>query len=384
MNARLLAAARFGLPLAAVVWWFAPIVRRMTDVGDFPAHARFAQQIADGTLTIPHFGYQLLVIGAHALVPGLDWRGAGAVVTIAAIAAAAGILARWVGTALSDAPPSWQLAAAAAVPLALLIAQPVLGPGALPRDPWLIGSFPPNQMHNPTTILSKAPALVLCGFGARALFGRTAGAATVAACALLALMAGLIKPSYLMALLPAVGLIALARARRVDWRLVICGLALPAALQLAAQYLFYYRLGTTGQTVLFAPLTVIGLHSPVDVLTLGWKLIASILFPLAVAAAFPAVWSDGRVRLAWAAFGAGAAWGYLFAEGGGQADAGNFLWSGQLAAFVLFAATAPALLARVAAEPRAAGVRARAACCATVLAWHVVSGVRHLHASWYA
>lgn len=385
MNARLLTTARYGLPLAVTAWWLAPIVWRMTDTGDFPPHTRFAQQIAGGTLAIPHVGYQGLVIAAHTIVPGVEWRGAAAIVTIAAVLGAAVVIAGWIAQALHDTAAPWQLAAAATIPLALLVAQPVLGFGTLERDPWLIGYFPANQMHNPTTILSKPLALMLCAFGVRALFGPAAATGgRIAACALLTVAAGTVKPSYLMALLPAVGLLALARGRRTDWRLVMLGLALPALLLLLGQYLFYYRLGTTGQTVTWAPLMVIGLYSSTTALTLAWKLIASILFPLAVVAAFPAVWREGRVRLAWLTFAAGAAWGYLFAEAGGQADAGNFLWSGQLAAFVLFAVCAVSLLTQVASEPRAIAVRVRAAACAAILGLHVLSGVRHLHQSWYA
>jgi hypothetical protein len=295
------------------------------------------------------------------------------------------LIARWIGRELVSAPSAARLAAMTIIPVALLIAQPVLTFGPLQRDPWLIGYFPPNQFHNPTTIASKPLALALFTIGVQALFSRARSTALfVGACALLVIASGLVKPSFLMAFLPAVALLACLRRRRADWRLVIGGLALPAIALLISQYGFHYRMGASGQTVLWAPLVVIGFYSPVDPLTIAWKIVASIVFPLTVVIAFPALLRDGRMRLAWFTFAAGAAFGYLFAEGGGQADAGNFLWSGQLAAFVLFTVCAAALVRCVSLDARTSAVWTRGAACVTALAWHVVSGVRHLHVSWFA
>lgn len=390
MKLRLPTVAMYGVPLAACTWWYTPVVRRMVDAGDFPAHVRFAQQIAaTGQPTIPHFGYHLVVIAVHAMVPHVDWPRAALVATLAGLLATAAVIVWWIASAVPASMRTLRLVAAALLPPALLIVQPVLSFAPLHRDPWLIGYFPPSQFHNPTTLFSKPFALALFGFGAVAAFGGDASAWSIAGCGVLVLASALVKPSFLMAFLPAVGLLALARFRRANWRLLIAGLAVPAVAILAAQYLMRYRFQADyGVSVIFAPLMVVGLYSPTDVATLAWKLVASLAFPIAVTALWaPAAVRDRSMQLAWLTVAVGVSWGYLFAEGGGKASAGDFLWSGQLAVFLMFVVAAVFLLRRVA-EPRPAGRGAghadlRAMACVAVLALHVVSGVRHLHVSWF-
>ena len=46
--------ALYGVPAAMCLWWFGPVLYRMTDLGDFPGHIRFAQAMAaTGRVTIP-------------------------------------------------------------------------------------------------------------------------------------------------------------------------------------------------------------------------------------------------------------------------------------------------------------------------------------------
>ena len=118
-------------------------------------------------------------------------------------------------------------------------------------------------------------------------------------------------------------------------------------------------------------------------MTLCWRLAASVLFPLAAVVCFSSVRADHRVQLGWATFLIGAAFGYLLAEGGRPGD-GNFLWSGQLAAFVLFAATAVAVLRAAAVGGAGASRLGRFALCGGIFLWHVTSGIQHLYATWLA
>ena len=145
----------------------------------------------------------------------------------------------------------------------------------------------------------------------------------------------------------------------------------------------YYALNAEGASIILAPLHVIGFYAPTDFVTLAWRLVASVLFPLAAVACFPSVRADRRVQIGWATFLIGAAIGYLLAEGG-RADNGNFLWSGQLAAFVLFVATAVAVLRAAAASGAGASRLGRFALCGGVFLWHVTSGIQHLYATWLA
>ena len=85
-----------------------------------------------------------------------------------------------------------------------------------------------------------------------------------------------------------------------------------------------YALNAEGASVILAPLHMIGFFAPTDFVTLAWRLVASVLFPLAAVACFPSVRADRRVQIGWATFLIGAAFGYLLVEGD-YAASGNFL-----------------------------------------------------------
>ncbi len=389
MSVTLRRAAVIGVPLALCAWRFAPIFSQMTNVGDFPAHARFAEEIArTGQVTIPHFFYELSLIAVHALRPAESWKSAAMVVSMTTVLLTTLLLSRWVTSVVPESNFPLRLAAVVILPMALLTLQPVLPLGPLEREPWFIGAFPANQYHNPTTLLSRPVALALFGFGIFAAFGPSRPWRSIAGCAALVLVSGLIKPSFLMAFLPAVGLIAIVNWKRADWKLLALGLGIPTTLLLAGQFALRYRVqADDGVAIVYAPLLVLGLYGPTDLVTLGTRLVASVLFPLVVTIVFlPQALRERGVVLSWLAFAVGISWGYLFAETGGKTSAGDFLWSGQLTAFLLFAVTAMFLLKQVALPPPHSSrgwVYTRVALCCVLLVWHVVSGVRHLQRSWF-
>jgi len=318
--------------------------------------------------------------------PGAGWQSANYVVALAGQLATVALLTSWVAARL-PAHVAVRVFAAVVLPLTLLVAQPVLPPEPMARDPWLIGFFPPNQLHNPTTLLSKPIALALFGFGVAAAFGGGVPAGGLAACVVLVFASGLVKPSFLMAFLPAVGLWALASWRRARWTLLVAGLAVPTVLLLSWQfYLRYLLQANDGVNIAWAPLLVIGLYVPTDAVSLATRLLASILFPLSVTLCFARQsWRDRAMVLAWTTLAIGIAWGYLFAEMGGKTSAGDFLWSGQLAVFLLFAVAAAFLVRQLTdAGGARVGTWARGAVCFAILGWHVRSGLQHLQSSWYA
>ena len=368
--------------VAVCVLRFVPVVARMLEGGDFPDHIRFAQRLFESGQWLPHFGYQMFVIGVHQALPGMTWPGAAMTVTMAGTIATSLILAWWITSAMPYQPARFVLAAV--LPVVLLTVQPVLLPGPVERDPWLIGYFPPNEWHNPTTLFSKPVMLVLFALGVGAVAGGRVSGRTVLGGACLVLLSVAIKPSFLMAFLPVIALAAIVRWRRADWRLVVIGYALPAALFLAGQYLAYYASGASGNSLRYAPLFAIGVFSPTDAATLWWKLSASIVFPAAVVLCFPGAMRDLRLLLAWGTFLVALGWGYLLAEDGRQVDHGNLLWSGQLAAFLLFAVSAVWLVERLVGRPGSSRVSmwARTSICLAVLAWHFESGIRHFQTSW--
>ena len=370
-------------PMVCVIA-FTAVVMRMLSTSDFEIHVEFAHRLAETGALLPHFGYHTLVIVVQALTPA-DWTAAAGIVTLGAVAACAAVVADWLRRALSTSDTTL-LVAAALVPAAVLVLQPVLPLDPTRYDAWLFGYFPPNQWHSPTTLFSKPFALLLLALGPAVVWpieGNLAGRGRMLASAVLVVTSVLVKPNFIMAFLPALSVLAVLHWRYTDWRWLGISFGLPAIAVLAWQYDIAYALTTERSGVILAPLHVIGLRSPTDLVTLGWRLAASVLFPLAAVACFPSVRADRRVQLGWATFLVGAAFGYLLAEGN-QADHGNFLWSGQLAAFVLFAASAVAVLRAAAAGGTGAGRLGRFALCGCVFLWHVMSGIRHLNSSWFA
>ena len=363
---------------------FTAVVARMLSVLDFESHIKFARQLAETGAMLPHFGYHIMVIVVHALTPA-DWVAAAGIVTLGGVAGSAAVLAWWLRGALSTSA-SALLVAAALVPAALCVLQPVLPLDPTRYDAWLFGYFPPNQWHSPTTLFSKPFALLLLGLGPAVVWsarGARASQTRILTSTALVVMSVLVKPNFIMAFLPALSALAVLHWRRTDWRWLGLGFAVPAVAVLGWQYYVTYALNAEGAGVILAPLHVIGLRAPTDLVTLAWHLVASVLFPLAAVTCFPSMRADRRVQLGWATFVVGAAIGYLLAESSGV-DSGNFLWSGQLAAFALLAASTVAVL-REAATGGAGVLRlSQFALCGSIFLWHVASGIQHLYTSWFA
>jgi hypothetical protein len=114
----------------------------------------------------------------------------------------------------------------------------------------------------------------------------------------------------------------------------------------------------------------------VDAAAIARSLLASLAFPLAVAALWPrAAWRDPALRLAWGGTLVGLFISYFIAEAGDRLYDGNFLWTGQMAVFVLFVAAAAFVRGNLAG--RNGLLYARAAAVAIVLLLHVQAGIRH-------
>ena len=366
---------------------FMPVVTRMLTVPDFAVHIENARRLAETGALLPHFGYHALVILVQTLTQA-DWPAAAGIVTLGGVAACAVVVAWGLRVGVPGISGSALLVAGALVPAALLLVQPILPLDPTRYDAVLFGYFPPNQWHSPTTLFSKPFALLLLGLGPAVVWtahGARAGRTPMLASAALVVMSALVKPNFVMAFLPGLGVLAVLHWRRTDWYWLGIGFAMPAIAVLAWQYAVAYVQDAREVRVILAPLHVIGHYAPTDVVTLGWRLAASVLFPLAAAACFPSVRADRRVQLGWTTFLIGAAIGYLLAEDV-HAGTGNFLWSGQLAAFVLFAASAVAVL-RTAANG-GVGVSlsrlGRFALCGSVFLWHVMSGIQHAYSTWFA
>jgi len=340
---------------------------------DYAPHAGWAQQLAEtGRIAPPHPLFHLLTAAVHALLPVPSYLAAAVIVGTAAQVGLALVLYR-----LILAEPEQERAtahepwAAAGWALALML----LGPISVftwPRHQLYLGYIVPNVFHNPTVTLLKP--LAVAWFWSVTLPRQDSRRSWLLA-GVLTLAATLAKPSFTVAFLPALALWLVASRRlprAVDGGAALASLAVGAAV-LACQA---WVRGSQPALLGFAPFEVMSYYSP------AWQmpflLLCSIAFPLCVGLGRRReLRSHGPLLLAWLVFAIAAAYGYLLAEAEPNTGDGNWLWSGQVALFVLLAQTV--LLFRSRADPLA-----RRAARAQRLGWMVL--VLHLACglAWYA
>ena len=110
-------------------------------------------------------------------------------------------------------------------------------------------------------------------------------------------------------------------------------------------------------------MAVIGHHVEVDALFIARSVAGSMAFPIGVTLLWPrAALADPGMRVAWGGTVVGLLISYLLAEAGDRLYDGNFLWTGQMAVFVLFVAAAAFLTQRVTAARPGAGTLGRERC----------------------
>ena len=373
--------------LAAVTSGLFGLVTWRSFEPDYAAHARWAQELAEkGLVLVPHPLFHVLTVVVRALLPlrltdlgppGLaaaradgSYVFAALVVGTASYVALALVLHR---EFLREAPDRGTAAgawASAGWALALLLVAPITVFTWAAHQLYL-GYVAPNVFHSPTVALLKP--LALAWFWTVARPGREGARGWVAA-ALLAGGATLAKPSFAVVLVPALVLwLALARwlPRAVDTRAALASVVAGGA-TLAGQA---WARGAQPGLLGFEPLEVMGYYSA------RWQmpflLLLSIAFPLCVALArWPASRRDGPLMLAWLVFVIAAAYGYLLAEAEPNTGDGNWLWSGQVALFVLFAESVLFLRSRAAESGSPTGPWHRA--CVVVFALHLACGL-----AWY-
>jgi hypothetical protein len=270
-------------------------------------------------------------------------------------------------------------ASAVALTLALLAVTPV-NFASWPSHNLYLGYLGVNTYHSPTMYLLRPLAVLLWLrlTGSLAPHGPRATKGEVAAAAALSVLCVLAKPSYGIALLPALVLAGAwqwARGRRVDLRLILLGFVVPTCAVLAWQFHFAFAAGTAALT--WAPLEVMARFPGTPA-----RVALTVVFPAVVYLThFERARRDPTLNLAWLTFAVGAAYAYLLAEMGKRMGDANLVWSGQISAFVLFVASALFVL-RVAGG---SGSKPPAlAACAAAFALHFVCGVYYLlHPSWF-
>lgn len=304
---------------------------------DYGSHVRFAQQLLDGQsldpLTLSHPMLQLILAAMHLVT--LNKLGLYASLIILQVLVqvlTALILYGWFGKA--DRKDWDWLRAGAAVTLTFVAPVMLL---AFQDGFFYYGYIGLANYHNPTIHLLKPVALLSLIYAIRAAGGEHSNWRDISLAALWITLSTWIKPNYVLSILPAMGLVAIIRrlqGRRLDWKMLIFGFALPGIVMLFIQWLIAYPFGDPGEGIILAPFLVEGSYSS----NLALKFILSSLFPLLVLfIARRSLLEDSSLLVGWVGFLAGAAQFYLLAEGGQRMFDGNFRWSGQIMLFLLFA-----------------------------------------------
>ncbi len=233
---------------------------------------------------------------------------------------------------LPDAKPWLHIA----LPLGIMLAAPVFLIAVKDRLLYF-GYIGINSTHNPTIIALKPFVILIFMATTDAFRGEKKPLPMALLTAGLVIFSTLIKPSYIICLLPAAGIFFIKQAvshQKIDLPFLFFSIALPAMLVLSYQFLLTY--GSNENAIIFSPLTVMRNFS-------GWllaKFILSIWFPLLASALyFNELLASIPMLIAWLTFTFGALYSYLLAEDGLRIFHGNFVWSGEISLFVLFAVT---------------------------------------------
>jgi hypothetical protein len=331
---------------------------------------------------VPHPLFHWLTGGIHRLHPGLGLPAAAFVVVLLSQALVLSLLFRRMRRALAwDGPWASGLAASLALGLSLLAPLHFLVPE---RREFYFGWLFPNTYHNPTVLLLRPWAILLSGACAAAWFAQgRPSAARVASLAAWTVLSALAKPSYLLCFLPVVAVTWVVqrvarRYARPSWGPIL-GVVLPGAAVLAWQWWFTASSGRMEESrVVWAPFAAVFQHTRPDVPLLALKLVLSILFPLwVVLTHWSAAARDQELRLAWGTFAVGAVHAYALAESGPRLAHANFLWSGQVAVFVLFAVSTAFFARQWSAGDASRRWRPTVVAACALFVLHVASGVAY-------
>lgn len=354
---------------------------------DFLGHARAAEQMLDIGVTPPYFLYQLVLISVRTIFPAMDYMTAGWVVATALHVVLAVIFYVTIRPLLGNSNRHLYSLATVVIALSLMVIAPITVPSWAQRNLYH-GYIPIHPYHNPTVVLLKPLALLALLQSVRVFDSeRPVRRVDILWSAVLMLLVTLAKPSYSIALLPALMLYAgyrFFRNQTVHWRLLIVGFVLPLVFILGAQYVFYFD-GLRNQTgvveeangIIFLPFSYVTKYNSVWLVPIRFLL--SILFPLCVTCVYrQQAAKSNLLKIAWLAFVASALYAYFLSESGTRMRSGNFMWGAQVGLLLLFFASVVFLIQQNPLQRLANGLIAMSPgfiVCITVFSLHLISGV---------
>jgi hypothetical protein len=301
--------------------------------GDLPVHIQYARRITSlSDIRSPHFLFELLIKALSSLT-GASLVTATAILLGGCYGLMAVLIAHEIkrrGSAVSDVT-------AAALSVAILVASHIFLPTIFKPNLYY-NYLVPTAYHNPTQQLNKLFTIAIWFlYCRRFLTSDERPLSSLVLLAVLVVASAIAKPSFLIAFLPVSGLLAawdLFHGRWSRFRDYVAAIALPAIAAMGWQFWMTYGIGAESR-IEFAPLAVFA----------GPASYAQYLATLPLALAFPLVatillWPDARQSrsfvAAWAILALGLFYVLLLAESGPRRMAGNFHWTTQTAAFLLY------------------------------------------------
>ena len=261
---------------------------------------------------------------------------------------------------------------------------------------FMIGYVTPIVYHSPTYIalrpfvipLSLLALLAVQERGYRDLNQRLFWLLAAAA---LMMLTTLSKPSYTIALLPALILYAIRRRLRGcrgDFVFLLWGLCIPGGIILALEYLYTFAAGFRhGGTIAFGPLIFMDYYIP------AWRIpiqvALSLVFPAGVCLLYV---EEARkcqyIKLSWLVMAIGCLYLFTLYQDGGGLKSGNFVWTAYSAIFVLMFASLTFLIEQHKRERKSQGLETcragprlspRVGVGFALFALHVLSGIAYWH-----
>jgi len=365
-----------GLLLVVMAAFYLPVMNTMYyshAKGEFVSHAQFADQyLRNPASTLPYMKvHPLLMFSEAALIVAfrVNYLLAGLIVMMLAYLTLAWIIYNEVVKrmrVLSKQPEIWSAAIAAAL---MIVAQIPIFMG-VDRQIYF-GYIGINAYNNATMNYLKPFALASFLFTLKVFADLQPDWKETVISALLIVLSSLVKPNYVICVLPGLGLMAvykLWKHEKLQWRFMILGVMAPAVITLVWQYTANYGSGAGG--IFLAPLQVKYFYS--DALIL--KFFFSILFPfLATRIYIRQAVKDDKMRLAWLCFIIGAFYAYFLTENSaGATTNGNFDWSAEVTLFILFIAATLFWMEQLAGKKKG---EKRDAALAFTFGAHVISGI---------
>lgn len=322
----LLAALIFALPFGAQI-------SREVASGDMWAHIKTAHNLNSiSDLVWPHFLFQVLV-KLNAVVFAVSYEAAATFLLASSYAVMAVVIADRAGDLKSDAP-RWILLFA---PIGILICSHVFVQSLVEWPRIYRGYLAPVVYHNPTQQLAKLFGLLIFLHYLDVFVDKRKAASPRATLFLgcLCVVSALTKPSFLIAFLPVAGLFILMNVWKDGWRSAMApalAVIVPSVLVLLLQFYMTYGIPGSRSGITFRPFEFFNGPQAAFV-----KLAAVLLFPGAVL--FHA-WRTGtltpRLIFSWVFLVIALLESFLLIETGPRRRHGNFVWTGQLAVFILF------------------------------------------------